>query len=72
MGSNAVCNDTERFSKGIVNPADKPALIEKLKQELLELKDDDGIPLIESVKTRDEMYPVTTVMESPDLFLVPG
>jgi len=60
-----------RQPNGCVEPADAPALIERIKERLLEIKHPEtGEPLVERVMERDELYSGPLSHMGPDLTVV--
>ena len=60
-----------RQPNGCIEPADAPALIERIKERLLEIKHPEtGEPLVERVLERDELYSGPLSHMGPDLTVV--
>jgi predicted AlkP superfamily phosphohydrolase/phosphomutase len=70
LGLNALyLNMAGREQAGVVEPAERDALLERLREELLEIRDRDGAVVIDRVYRVDELYPGADPLVGPDLLV---
>lgn len=69
-GTNAVrLNLRGREKQGSVAPGDAPAVLARLRERLLALRDPEGAPVIHDVRTREELYDGPHVGLAADLLI---
>jgi predicted AlkP superfamily phosphohydrolase/phosphomutase len=64
-------NDKEIFERGAVKRAEKPQLLQEIREALRALKGDDGEEVIDKIYQKEEIYQGPYVDRAPDLVCLP-